>query len=85
MSIIEPFKNELKKYCDDHSLDFNKVLLFQRCGNDKVLFIQRVDKSKVGSGMSNNEPAEILISAVVNDKGQIDITQGENAEKYLKI
>ena len=85
MSIIEPFKNELKKYCKQHSLDYNKVSSSPRCGNDKVLFIQHVDKTKVGNGMNSKEPAEILISATINDKGQIEITQGENAEKYLKL
>jgi hypothetical protein len=83
MTILDPFRAALKVYCKENMLDFNKVLSAPRCGNDKVLFIQRVNKSKKDCKITNNEPAEILISAAIDDDGNIQIQKGENADKYL--
>lgn len=84
MSILKPFEAALKEYCKVNMLDFNKILSAPRCGNDKVLFIQRVNKSKVSDKVINDTPAEILITATIDDKGNIQIEKGENANKYLQ-
>lgn len=83
MTIIKPFEKELKKYCEQNSLSYDKALSFPRCGNDKVLFIQHVDKKKATKGMNSKTPAEILLSATVADSGAILFEKGANAEKYL--
>ena len=77
MSILKPFEAALKEYCKVNMLDFNKILSAPRCGNDKVLFIQRVNKSKVSDKVINDTPAEILITATIDDKGNIQIEKGE--------
>lgn len=84
MTIIKPFEAALKVYCKENLFDYNKILSSPRCGNDRVLFIQRVNKNKT-SGTINNVPAEILLTVTKDDNGKVQITKGENAEKYLKM
>lgn len=76
VTIIKQYESALKAFCEQNSLDFNKAMAAPRCGNDKVLFIQRI------SGKASDAPAEILITATVDD-GNIRFEKGENADKYL--
>ena len=77
MTIIKQYEAALKAFCEQNSLDFNKAMAAPRCGNDKVLFIQHVGDKP------SDAPAEILISATVDNDGNIQFTKGENADKYL--
>ena len=82
MSILEPFKKALESFCKENNLDFSKVLLSPRCGNKEILFIQRVDKSKANN--SSNSSAEILLTATMDNCGNVIISKNENADKYLR-
>lgn len=84
MTIIKPFEKELKKYCEENSLSYDKAVSFPRCGNDSVLFIQRVEKKKTAV-IGDNKPAEILLTATVGTGGKISFEKGPNAEKYLHV
>ena len=83
MALLSSFENVIKIFCKENNLSYDKLKSFPRCGNRNALFIQRVDKDKVGTGQ--NTPAEVLLSVVRDDNGNICITKGTNADKYLCI
>ena len=83
MSLIKYFEKELKKYCEQNSLSFEKICSFPRCGSEDVLFVQRVNREKKVSVI--NKPAEILISVFKDSNGKVMIEKGKNADKYLKL
>ena len=83
MTILKRYETELKAYCDQNLLSFDKILSSPKCGNDKVLVVQRVDKEKAANSKTDNVPAEILITITVKDNGEIECVKGKNANKYL--
>lgn len=83
MNIIEQFEPYLMKYCSENSLSYDKVKASPRCGNNEMLFIQHIDSKKAEKGLTEQSPAEILLSMKKNNDGTFTIEQGKNAMKYL--
>ena len=85
MKVLKPFETELKEYCKENNLNFSKVDSSPKCGNKSILFIQYVDFSKPIEGITNEEPAEILLTVIKNNDGTVSIEKGANADKYLHL
>lgn len=83
MTILNRYETELKAYCDANSLSFDKILSSPKCGNDKILVIQRIDKEKARKHSNDNVPAEILITIIVKNDDKIECIKGKNADQYL--
>lgn len=85
MIVFNYFENEIKLFCEQNSLDFNKVKLCPKCGNEQMLFIQHYEEDKAKEGLNDNEPAEILLFVKKNSNGTIDIKKGNKADSFLHI
>lgn len=85
MNILKHFETELKEYCEKNEISYSKIESCPKCGNETILFVQRVDSSKASTGLNNEEPAEILLTLTKNSDGTITIEKGKNADKYLSV
>lgn len=83
MKIFDIFAPSLQEYCDKHNLDFNKVKSSPKCGNEMALFVQHVGNS--GNGLEMNKPAEILLLAKKDEKGNIQIEKFKGADEHLAV
>ena len=83
MRFFDYFSNAFEMYCIDHNLDFNKVKACPKCGNESTLFIQRIGSTS--TGMKPDNPAEILLSANIDENGNILIKEYEGATKHLQV
>lgn len=72
----------IQEFCKANNLDYEKVKASPRCWNNNVLFIQRINGAVSSSGLLENTPAEILLTARKGADG-IVIEKRENADKYL--
>lgn len=70
MTMIKPFEKELKRYCEQNSLSYDKVISSPKCGNKEFLLIQYVDREKAAKGLRCEEPVEILLSVEIGDNGE---------------
>ena len=77
------FATAIKEYCVKNNLDFEKVKSFPKCGNSSFLLIQSLDERAGKRGLLDEIPAEILLTAKKDDKGNISIVAGKNASAYL--
>nr|DAE38371.1 MAG TPA: hypothetical protein [Caudoviricetes sp.] len=82
--MFDVFLLAIQEFCKANNLDYEKVKASPRCGNNNVLFIQRVNSASASVGLLDESPAEILMVA---RKGadEIVIEKRENTDKYLSI
>lgn len=83
MKIMKQYENEIKLFCEENELDFNKVKSFPKSYNQEVLFVQYMDKNKAKLGLLDNTPAEVVLTIKLNSDKTVSIEKGKNAEKYL--
>lgn len=82
--MFDVFLLAIQEFCKANNLDYGKVRASPRCGNDNVLFIQRVNDTSSSAGLLDESPAEIILSARKGADG-IVIEKRENTDKYLSI
>lgn len=82
--MFDVFLLAIQEFCKANNLDYGKVKASPRCGNDNVLFIQRVNDTSSSAGLLDESPAEIILSARKGADG-IVIEKRENTDKYLSI
>lgn len=82
--MFDVFLLAIQEFCKANNLDYEKVKASPRCGNNNVLFIQRVNSASASVGLLDESPAEILLAARKGDDG-IVIEKRENTDKYLSI
>ncbi len=84
MDLLRKYEKDLVKFCRNNGISYEKLKQFPRCGNESVLFIQHYDPKDTGTGLINNTPAEIVLSVIVGEDGNIIIEEGENLRNYLE-
>lgn len=72
----------IQEFCKANNLDYEKVKASPKCWNENALFIQRINGAASSSGLLEDTPAEILLTAR-KGAGGILIEKRENADKYL--
>ena len=82
--IIDRYKDKLKEYCLKNRYDFDRIIKLPRCGNEKVLFIQRLKNENSGEGLKNDKsPAEVVLTVRIADNGTFHFEKGKNIDDYL--
>ncbi len=81
--LFSKYEEQIKQYCQDNNLDFEKAKSFPQCWGKNDIWVQFHDPMKGKKGMLDETPAPIVLKiSIHNDKVQIE--QTEYTEKYLK-
>lgn len=84
MKLFENFCTFLRDYCKNCSLNYDKIIRSPKCGNKDRLFILKVDYERAKlKGLADDRPAEVLLTILRDADGNLTVTEGENAKKYL--
>lgn len=74
----------IQEFCKANNLDYEKVKASPKCWNENALFIQRINGAVSSSGLLEDTPAEILLTARKGADG-IVIEKRENTDKYIGL
>lgn len=80
--LFSQYQSEIKKYCDESGLDFEKVLKMPQCWSNHDIWIQYHDPEKGKKGLIDETPAPIVLKISVNNDG-LSFEQTEYTRKYL--
>lgn len=83
-TIWEEFKLQIKNYCQENMLDFEKLSHEGRSFSTNILYFQYVDPVKGSKGLLDETPAPVTLIVERKDNG-IVIEQTENTKKYLSL
>ena len=82
-NLFEEWKNEIKEYCENYSLDFDKVCRLGKCYSSDTLYLQHIDKNAGKIGLLDETSAPVAL-IVRNTGNGLAFEQTENTTKYLK-
>ncbi len=87
MGINRPYDkyySEIKKYCEDNGLDFEKVVHSPKGYTPKtVLYILHHDKNKGKLGLLDETPMPVTLEVWIKEDDSLEIKQTEHTKKYL--
>ncbi len=88
MKVNRPYDKyypEIKKYCKDNGLDFEKLKCSPKSFNPKVgLFVQHTAYKKPnGLGLLDETPMPVTLEIWIKEDDSLDIKQTEYTKKYL--
>lgn len=73
------YENEIKQYCSNNGLDFEKVKGMPQCWSKTDVWIQHFDSEKGKDGLRNETPAPIVLKISVKN-GKVLIEQTEHTK-----
>lgn len=80
--LFNRYENEIKDYCSNNGLNFEKVKSMPQCWSKNDIWIQHFDSEKGKEGLRNETPAPIVLKISVKN-GKVLIEQTEHTKKYL--
>lgn len=80
--LFSQYENEIKKYCIENSLDFEKAKKLPQCWSKNDIWLQYYDPEKGKNGLKDETPAPIVLKIIINN-GEVTFEQTENTKKYL--
>lgn len=81
--LFSKYEGQIKSYCDENGLDFEKLSSFPQCWGKNDIWVQYHDPLKGKSGMKDETPAPIVLIISING-GNVTFTQTEHTGKYLR-
>ena len=81
-TIYEELKDDIREYCEENNLDFDKVLKAGKCYGKNVLFLQHINRTKENAGLKDETPAKVIL-IVRRSGGAISYEQTKYTQKYL--
>ena len=78
------WKNELKKYCKDSGLDYEKAISYPMGVNSEFMGIGFFDKTKGREGLLDDTPMKPLLTAH-KENGEVVFEETDLTRKYLAI
>ncbi len=81
--LFSKYENEIKQYCTNNNLSFEKVCSLPQCFSKNDIWIQYHDPEKGRSGLKDETPAPIVLKIYINND-KIEFEQTEYTEKYLQ-
>lgn len=79
---LEQHVDELKKYCKDNGISFDKILSLPKCYTKTEMYIQWYDKTKTGLGLKSNQPAKVLMKITKGSNG-LKIDSAPDIKQFL--
>lgn len=84
MELFENLYTFLREYCKNCSLSYDRIMKSPQAGNKDRLLILKVDYERAKlKGLTDDRPAEVLLTILRDAEGNFTVTEGENAKKYL--
>lgn len=80
--LFSKYEEEIKKYCNDNALDFEKAKNLPQCWGKNDIWLQHYDAEKGKNGLKDETPAPIVLKIMVNN-GKVTFEQTENTKKYI--
>lgn len=81
--MFNEWSDEIKKYCDDNGLSYEKATrLCKSCGKD-FMFLQYYDPQKGGAGLLDETPMPLVLAIKRQLDGELCFEQTEYTRKYL--
>lgn len=80
--LFNEWENEIKAYCDNNGLDFQKALKLPQCWGKNDVWLQYHDPSKGKNGLKDETPAPIVLK-ITRNGNKLVFEQTEHTKKYL--
>lgn len=84
-SFLQEHIRDFQTFCTEQNISLFKALyLFPKCYNDHIMLIQNYDGSNATKGLTDNTPAEILLT-IKKNKDNIDCELTQKGRELLSI
>lgn len=80
--LFDEWAKEIKKFCDENSLDFNKAKVLSQSWGKEHLALAYHDKSKGVNGLLDDTPMPMVLLITKTETG-LNFEQTEFTKKYL--
>ena len=81
---FEYWKNELKKYCKDSGLDYEKTVNYPMGVSPDFMYIGLFDKTKGKNGLLDDTPMKPILTAH-KENGRVVFEETDITRKYLSV
>lgn len=81
---FEYWKNELKKYCKDSGLDYEKAMNHPMGVSPDFMYIGLFDKTKGEKGLLDDTPMKPILTAH-KENGRVVFEETDITRKYLSV
>lgn len=81
--MFSKYENEIRKYCSDNNLDFEKVKKMSQSWSKNDIWLQYFDASKGEKGLLDETPAPIVLKIFIKND-VLTFEQTEFTKKYLQ-
>lgn len=79
---FDDWSTDIKDYCQNNNLDFEKAKKLSRCWGNNFLVLQYHDKNKQTKGLLDETPMPIVL-VIEKKNSSLIFTQTEHTKKYL--
>ena len=77
--LFNAYKDQIKDYCIDNNIDFEKVKKLPKCWGKNDIWLQYYDPIKGTKGLNDETPAPIVLKIYI-DNGKVTIEQTEHTK-----
>ena len=81
--LFNKYEKQIKKYCEENGLDFNKLTKLPMCWGKNDIWVQYHDPQKGEKGMKDETPAPIVLMVKINND-TVSVSQTEYTDIYLR-
>jgi len=82
--IIRSHESEIRAYCEENSLSYDRIIASGGSYNDEMVLVQHFDKEKGKQGLLDETPADITLKIFL-ENGKLRFEQTEHTRKYLGV
>lgn len=83
-NLISELSRDIKVYCENNNLDFEKVMRSGKCYGKNIVFFQHVDPDAGKDGLHNEAPAPVVLTVARTEKGVV-FEQTEYTQRFLAM
>lgn len=81
--LFDDWSNDIRNYCRDNNLDFEKAKNLSQCWGSNFLALQYHDENKQTKGLLDETPMPVVLVIEKKDSNLV-FTQTEYTAKYLR-
>ncbi len=80
--LFDDWSNEIRSYCENNGLQFEKAKKMSQCWNKDTLVLQYHDPVKGKNGLLDETPMPLVL-VIKKEANGLHFSQTENTSKYL--
>lgn len=82
--IIRTHESEIRAYCEENGLSYDKIISSGGSYNDEWVFVQHFDPEDGALGLLDETPADITLKIFL-ENGNLRFEQTEHTRKHLGV